>query len=124
MQTIKTRHHYKNQQSDKAAIADIWRRARDYHYSHATILEKLGAIWASDRFKKQPMHAKEYLRGYSDALFDIHWEYLVFTYDCGELGRLSIESPEYKAISPVDVHKLYSESGCHCYRANLSASFN
>jgi hypothetical protein len=121
---IRTRFNYKNKQRDKAAIKSIWQRARQQFWTHEYILEKLSEICNSDRFKTQPMHAKEYLRGYSDALFDMHWEYLVYTYDCGEHGRLSIESEEYKAIRPYDVHKLYSDSGCHCYRENLSARFN
>lgn len=120
---IKTRYHYKNSQRSKEQIANIWRQARDYWWSQATINERLAKVWNDPTMLTQPMYVKEFLRGYSTACFDMHWSHLVFSYNCGEHGRLSIESPEYKAISPQEIHEKYSDTGCYVYRDNLNAMF-
>lgn len=120
---IRTRYHYKNQRRDMEAILEIYRNARDYYWSQATINGKLAVIFNSDRFKTQPIHAKEYLRGVANACFEMHWQYLVYSY-CIDGVRMAIDSPEYRQVSPQEVHEKWSDTGAYVYRNAINALYS
>lgn len=106
----------------KEQIRNFWNNCARFEWNEDMVHE-YNKAWASDpEYMKLPRTSKEYLRGYSDALYDQHWKILVFTYLLGG-KRMSIEDKEYKKVPAFEVHKHHAHTGAWAYRSNLNKLF-
>ena len=105
-------------------IMDVYNRAEVYHLSSSQIQEKLVAlVWGDEAFRRLPQWVKSYCFGVSDTCSRYHQRSMVYSYVVDGV-RLSIESDEYKAVSPEYIHRECSDSGALSYRDDINAIFS
>jgi len=104
-------------------IMDEYNKAEIYHSSSSQIQENLRAmVWGDEVFGRLPEWVKSYCRGVSDTCSRYHQRSMVYSYVVDGV-RLSIESDEYKAVSPEYIHRECSASGALSYRDDINAIF-
>ncbi len=86
------------------------------------ITDRTMEIMSEDTYKRMPTHAKEYVRGARDLLYDMHWRKVTYAYIIDGV-TMTTDSDEYKAIPAFDVHQRYSHTGHHVYKHNPSRRF-
>ena len=86
------------------------------------IQERTLEIISEDAYKRMPTHAKEYVRGARDLLYDMHWRKVKYAYIIDGV-TMTTDSDEYRSIPAFDVHQKYSHTGHHVYSHNPSRRF-
>ena len=101
----------KIQKSCTEQLRAIYRRARTDCLSQSTVLDMVSEqVYGSTGFKRATRPTKEFIVGYGRALFDAHWDSLVFAHEV-DGKRYAIFTPEYEALSPQRVHEEGTWSG-------------
>lgn len=97
-------------------ISDLYRRAAAFSWHCDKINDEARVFWEDvGRLKRFPGHAKQYLRGYSCALWKKHWELMdwVFPWHC-QIYRSWAGLPD----DAREYYKLPGNTGFHVYKSN------
>jgi hypothetical protein len=100
--------------ANMASLLDDWQR---YQWSNAEYLARRSALYQGNDYQRATIATREFLRGMESYAMGAIWRALVYSYVVnGE--RLSIESAEYRAVSPQYVSEHCLESGAHIWRTS------
>lgn len=93
-----------------------------FQWSHQQWLQyRKESIFENSDYLRLPYWAKQYLRGYEDALLEQIWRKVVFSYIIDTNGtRATIDSDIYRTVSPSVISKCYYHTGCYVWRNNPS----
>ena len=107
----------KLERSFASVVRDIYRRALQQQWSSRKINRcYIEQVLGSDDYVRLPRYSKAYIRGVRDTCNALYQQNVVFSYEIhGQ--RLSIESEEYRAVSPKYVNDHCIESGAYMYRS-------
>ncbi len=81
-------------QAFRGIFQELWRDVEQRHLSFAEYMKSRNAIIEGPDYKSLPIWAKEHLRGYDTAYYDIAWSKMVFSYILNG-KRVAISSPEW-----------------------------
>jgi len=101
----------------KASIENMVDNTMRFEWTHSFYLEGRKEMLGESAYRHLPTWAKEYLRGWEDALMQVLWRGVVFAYEYRG-KRLAITSDEYHKISPRVIHDECGHNGCYVWRSN------
>jgi hypothetical protein len=95
----------------KRDIVDLFSRCRSFHWPQDKFLQGRDAIYSSDDWVRAPQWVKSWLQGYMTALMEnMERHEHAFSYEI-DGKRMLLTDPEYKAMSPREVHEKWSHTG-------------
>ena len=106
----------------------LWDGIEKHHRDSEFYLEKREEILLSPIHRDLPVWAKESLRGYDKARWDMVWRLFIFSYVLGK-RRVTIESAAWKKatnnlLERVKRGTFDPDSGRHVWRADISKFWN
>lgn len=114
--TIKLQKHYVSRFRELYSLAESCCMHAD------AIQDRTLEIIGEDAYRRMPTHAKEYVRGARDVMYDMHWRKVAYAYIIDGVS-MTTDSEEYKAVPAFDVHEKYSHTGHHVYIRNPTRRF-
>lgn len=86
-----------------------------FHWTHAFYLEKRNEWFASAEYQKAPHWVRSYLSGIEFGMMRVLWGQVVYSYVVHG-KRLTIESSEYRSISPQYISEQCADTGAYVWR--------
>lgn len=96
-------------------VHNIYANAARFHWDSDFVNDAVRKMREQDDYKQLPRYAQSFVSGVLHHCRMLHDKLMVFSYVV-KGKRLTIDSDEYRKVSPEYVHKHCSDTGCFVYK--------